>query len=528
LQANEAELVIKINFKKTLFALILSTLAAVGCVILKPNIFNRMAATSKPLQLALGGPWISLHPGLQHTVWADIVLSNQFESLVGMDQRGLLSPLGAVAWSISDDLLTYEFQIDTSKRFQDGSNLTAADYKKAWERSLALAPEAANSSLLDVLYFVEGFDQFANKKNLSGIVAASTDRLVIHFSKPSRMALAHLVGNRFAVYKEGPSGPIGTGKYVITEINEKVLRLDPNPYVKDAQRLKQVMISIVPTEGIGEALEMDQIDGLAFGRGANLQSSVLNDTRYRIIPGPEATHHVVHVNGAPGKLLSNPDLRKAIQFLLLKKLNERTEALGDARLTKIESQVFLPMQAGRISDAEAKQLIDEGEKYIDELRKKTAKQPLVIRYLKPWQWVVDDLRAAGISIATQSGFVEYPELIKLIYKSTECDLLVAAFSVVDGDPDGLYHAIGKNGAILSPIIYRPEVGRLAEEGRGIVQQQDIKLHYQKLTKQILIDVPFVHLGFSRSVAVIKNDKVKVDEFILSRMNEGHVEIFQPK
>lgn len=70
-------------------------------------------------------------------------------------------------------------------------------------------------------------------------------------------------------------------------------------------------------------------------------------------------------------------------------------------------------------------------------------------------------------------------------------------SIVHGDPDGIYHALGQTGAIASKMTMRDSVTELLEQGRGIVEVEGLDTHYKKVTKAILREVPFVHLGFTR-------------------------------
>ena len=49
----------------------------------------------------------------------------------------------------------------------------------------------------------------------------------------------------------------------------------------------------------------------------------------------------------------------------------------------------------------------------------------------------------------------------------------------------------------------------------------------KVSLVILEEVPIVHLGFNKAVAIFRNDKIDVNTKILRR-NEGHLHIFEVK
>ena len=90
-------------------------------------------------------------------------------------------------------------------------------------------------------------------------------------------------------------------------------------------------------------------------------------------------------------------------------------------------------------------------------------------------------------------------------------MIVSAFSVASGDPDGIYHSLGKNGSISSPIQYRKSVANLLESGRKILDLADADKHYQKVSIEALKEVPFVHLGFTKTIVAYRKDKIKIHQ-----------------
>jgi ABC-type transport system substrate-binding protein len=137
------------------------------------------------------------------------------------------------------------------------------------------------------------------------------------------------------------------------------------------------------------------------------------------------------------------------------------------------------------------------------------------------------LDASGIAISPKSKVVSKGELISLIYSGQEADLIPGSFGVASGDPDGMYHLLGKHGAITSPMVKNEVVANLLEEGRKIVDREQISPFYQKVSLAILDEAPVVHMGFNKAVAIYRNDLVKVSGRILRR-NEGHLHIFEAK
>lgn len=61
-------------------------------------------------------------------------MDNVYEGLLGFDEKGEFIPAIAESYTISDDGLTYTFQIKTGIQFHDGKDCTAKDVKYTYEK----------------------------------------------------------------------------------------------------------------------------------------------------------------------------------------------------------------------------------------------------------------------------------------------------------------------------------------------------------------------------------------------------------
>ena len=512
--------------KKALLILIFASLVTFKVLIMDSPLF-RPNRGSKPIRIALQGPWVTLDPSLQHTLWGDLALSNQFDPLVGTFPEGGIAPLGAESWKISDDHRVFKFRINPSKRYSDGTPLRAQDYKTSWIRSLRIEPKSANSSLLDVLYRVKGFDPKATDP-LPGMRVLDDHHLEIEFKEPFRMALDHLTGIRFSAYRETPQGFLGSGNYVLTAKDAEHVDLQPNPFAEGTKDLSPIELSVLPAGRTLKAFENDEVDVMAYGAADAFEPSVYKNDRLTILAGQEAAQFTLGLNGSdPKRPFAQKKLRQAVQYITLRYLRQHPDLLGDSRYSKIDPQIYLPLQPGRLSEPEAEALIQEGVDFVPDLISASQKSPLVVKFSPKRAWVVTALEEAGIRLSERSSSVLAQDLTKLCYQGGDYDILTWGFSVVSGDPDGIYHALGKNGAILNPTTYRKPVGDLLEEGRKIIGQEKLDAHYRKVSEAVLREVPFVHLGFGRAVAVFQKDRVVLGDRSLRR-NEGHLNFFQLK
>ena len=61
------------------------------------------------------------------------------------------------------------------------------------------------------------------------------------------------------------------------------------------------------------------------------------------------------------------------------------------------------------------------------------------------------------------------------------------------------------------MMYKVESSRLLEEGRQILDLNKIDEHYQKVTKATLSEVPFVHIGYLKTLMTYRKDRVKLNK-----------------
>jgi len=473
--------------------------------------------------------WGTLTPPLQHSLAGDGVMEYQFEPLVRMGEKGVMEPLSAKSWEFSADRRILRFKIDISRRFSDGSYLCAEDFKRSWEDGLRLEPKSSNSSLADGLGNLRGYSQFKKTGEIEGIRVIGKDELELDFEKPVRIALVHLSGGRFSVYKMVKNHPIGTGPYVIAE-KDQTLSLVPNSYYAGhLPKLKNIKILVVNPEVAAEKLKSGEIDAYLFAETANLSGCDEGKLGpIRCVNGQEASHVIIELNGLTGHFFSDPKHRLAFQALVLKNIDLAENAFRVRGFMR-DTQSFLKFQAGRIPDAEAQAIISSGDKYIKRLIAATQKHPLYLAAsARGWQWLIDFLREQGLNL-TESSRVDFElkEVLNMFYKNPVPDIMAMTASVADGDPDGLYHLLGRNGAIFSPMAERKAVCDGMEHGRQLLDLSQLPAHYEEVSRKILEEVPYIHLGyFSRRIAY-NSDRLKGNETLLGR-NSLNIMALEPK
>ncbi len=473
----------------------------------------------KVYRIGVPNYWGTINPPLQHTLVGDAIIEYQFNPLIRIGERGVIVPLAAKTWEFSSDKRILRFKINTDLRFSDGSFLTAADVKRSWEDGLRLVPFSSNSSLADGLANVHGYSDFPQAGTISGIRVLNADTLELWFDSPARQALRYLAGGRFSVYKLLNGSPIGTGPYMITE-REQVLTLRLNPYyVGQAPSLKNVRITVVPVSDALNKLQGKEIDALLIADMLNLPGCDEGKLEpIRCASGQEGLHWIINLNGLNGRFFSNPEYRLAFQALIWKYISHVSAALKGRGFVS-DPQSFLRFQPGRLSDAEAQEIISSGETYIPAFIAAVRKHPLYLVAGPIWNWLPEVLQKEGVALAVQSRCdMGAKDFWEMYYKTFTPDIMPMGASVADGDPDVLYHLLGAHGAIASPIARREQVCKGIEGGRQLLDQSVLPLYYENVARNILREVPYIHLGYLNRRVVYNSERLVLKDELIGRHN----------
>lgn len=139
---------------------------------------------AKELNLAIASEPPSLHPGLASDTDSSAILTNIFEGLVVVDQKGTPTPGMAKDWKISDDKKTYTFNLRDAK-WSNGDPVVAGDFEYAWK--WALNPDNL-SQYASIFYPIKGAQAYNDGKGSAddvGIKAEDDKTLVVTLENPT-------------------------------------------------------------------------------------------------------------------------------------------------------------------------------------------------------------------------------------------------------------------------------------------------------------------------------------------------------
>ena len=159
---------------------------------------------------------VTLDPHVTGQANAIRILNNVVDTLIYADDQGGLTPFLSTGWQISDDGLTYTFQLREDVTFHDGTPFNAEAVKFNFER--IMDPETASQSAISALQPYASSEVIGEYEIRVTLSEPSAIWLRNIASGPVGMvspAAVAALGDRFA------RAPVGTGPFVITEWIDK-------------------------------------------------------------------------------------------------------------------------------------------------------------------------------------------------------------------------------------------------------------------------------------------------------------------
>lgn len=178
------------------------------------------AQGGKVVRVAAVDPQVALDPQKYTYSIVMKITDNVTEALLSTTEDGSVEPtLLTKLPEISDDQLTYSFELRPDVKFHDGETLKASDVKYSYERLIKMVKMAS------LLQYVEGYDEMSNGSatELSGIQIQDDTHFTIKLTEPYAPFLSVLSTAYTAIYPQdacekagdswGMSTLIGTGPF---------------------------------------------------------------------------------------------------------------------------------------------------------------------------------------------------------------------------------------------------------------------------------------------------------------------------
>jgi len=304
---------------KRIFHTLLTTTVALGMLTTMP-----VNAQSRS-DLTLG---MSVEPsGLDPTAAApvaigQVVWQNLFEGLVSITKDGKIQPQLAESWDISDDGLTYTFNMRDNVTFQNGKKFNAETAKYSIDRILKA-------------------DSINPQKNLYQAIETATaldsDTLVLTLSTPSS-DLLYWLGFPAAVMVEPSSeatnatNPIGTGPFKLLNWKKgnQLTLIKNNNYWSEQPKLDKVTFRFISDpQAQAAALNSGGIDAMPQFQAPELVNQFKQNSAFATVIGTTSMEVVAGMNNAK-KPFNDVRVRQAMMMAIDRQaiINATNEGFG--------------------------------------------------------------------------------------------------------------------------------------------------------------------------------------------------------
>lgn len=239
------------------------------------------AASAQTVTVGLFQDPPHLDPALSTATSEYVVLNQIFDTLLTFDENGDVAPNLATSWEISEDGLTYSFELRDDVTFHDGTPFDAEAMKFSLERTMNMPAGA----------FVEQLS------NIEAVTVTGDHSLEITLAEPQGAFLTYMADRSSTAVSpvaaaEGDvafdAAPVGTGPFkFVSRIQQDNITLEANDaYWDGAPQVDNVVFRFFPDGSV---------------RYANLRSGAVD-----IIYPIESKDYVTAQNNADIKLLKQP------------------------------------------------------------------------------------------------------------------------------------------------------------------------------------------------------------------------------
>lgn len=450
------------------------------------------------LRAAIGGEPDQLDPHRTSSYFSFQVLENVFDTLVEPDENLEMQPALAESWTVSDDQLTWTFDLRDGVTFHDGSDFTADDVVYSYDR--IVDEELANAW------------KFAS---VTDVVAVDDQTVEITVAQPTPNLLSNLGGFKgMAIVSEEnvTSGdiqtkPVGTGPFKVDSVvSGDSITLSANAdYWGGAPALGGVTFSFISEPATALAAlrsgEVDWTDVVPDQQVAELQEN--EDLTLETSPSSDYWYLALNENKEPW---SDVRVRQAIAYAIDREAIVQATSYGTAS----ENQLAIPEDSVWFTEYDtystdldkAKQLLDEAGftgGTLDFLA--TSDYPETVTAA---QIIASNLEPLGIDVQ-----IRQPDFSTWLdeQNSGNFDLLMMGW-LGNIDPDDFYYAQHHStGGSNAQGYSNPQVDELLDAGRTETDEATRKDLYAQAATIIADEASYIYL-YNPSVIQAWSPKVE--------------------
>lgn len=454
---------------------------------------------------------IKLDPGVQQTTadWTPAALI--YSRLVEFDDT-MMSPVPGVAesWTISDDGLTYTFNLRQDVTFHSGRALNADDVVYTFDRNFELGSAGRFAGPMAIIDSYEAVDPYTFVATLS----APDVTFMFNLSAMS----ASIVDSETIDQIE--TNPIGSGPYTFVEWipgERSVYQKYEGYFAPEVQATMPDEIIITPVleaQTRLATLQSGQAD-IATSIPPELLSQVEADSSLHLIrQGLSASYLCLLFNMQNGPLMDNKPLRQAIAYAIDKDTIVRNVFFGSGSagcsLIPDAHWAYTELDCPTYDPDRARELVAEAA-LPDDFK-------IVFRTFSDRGFgipvaeiIQSNLRDVGIEVEIEP--LEWAFYVQDAWVGRNFEMTLGWYTR-EIDPDLLFSSVLRKEQGNNPMRYEnPRVDELFDQGRATNDPEERKRIYAEIMEiAILEDVPLVKLK-TMEIAWAANDKVQ--NFVLT-------------
>ena len=217
------------------------------------------AIDAKVLRIGNGGEPETLDPHRYNLRLEETILNDLFLGLTTFDAHGNIVPGAAERWSVSDDGLTWTFELREDGKWSDGRPVTARDFVYAFRRLLDPRTAASLAHFMYPIANAPAVNAGDAPLEALGVRAASERTLVVELDRPfpffaERLIYptgypvpSHLVERAGDAWVK-PGTMVSNGAFVLEDWQPHAhIDLRPNPYFHDIDSVTLGGVRYLPT-----------------------------------------------------------------------------------------------------------------------------------------------------------------------------------------------------------------------------------------------------------------------------------------
>jgi len=501
------------TLKQTVFLLILTCL-------------NLSCMQKNEITIGFPSKWGDLQIWDVNNLYSSGIIKNQYDTLVEIGTNGTIVPSLAESWIVDDNFSWIVFKLSKNIKFSDGSELTSFDVKKSWENTYKELKTSKNKKSSVVFENLSGVQEFNKNGSIPGIEIIDKNTLKITFNKSYRSGIFQFIDYQFSIYKLKENKILGTGPYVLQKDSGDSLKFTKNEYYKSEDIFNIVNVKVVEPSFAKKALISKDVDVLYYAPVHKLPFCK-SKSKFKCIVSQDSKREVILLNGLPESRLNDVRIRQGLQAAFWKNITRNSLPKHLSDNFRLDGQVLLPFQLGRLDESEVKNIIKSGEKFIPLTQNQSKIKPYTLIISDEENWIPGIFLKEKIYIETLYGKLSSFEKVKIASSKNAPDLISSIYLVFLSDPDSLQHYLGKNGSVTFPLVFRPKVAALLDKGESITDLKKADTLYREVNKSILTETPFIHIGFRADGIVYNNKNIVFKGMSINRW-DYKFEIFKPK